>query len=158
MLGSGFGGRHHVQHRHMPRAQRLAVYWIVGILWLSGCVWLALDLAYAKRGPFRAAPHPLQPPLLLMHGVVAIASMYLFGWIGARHVLYWWPAGLKRFGGVVLATLTAVLGVSGFLLFFLSDDAAQRLTAVLHEILGVAISVAAIQHWFFGKRGRRSGR
>jgi len=153
MLDTRYGARHRHQHRHMPRAQRLAVYWIVGVLWLSGCAWLALDLMFAKRGPFGAAPHPLQPPLLLVHGVVAILSMYLFGWIGARHVLYWWPAGQRRLGGAVLAATVALLGVSGFLLFFLSDDNAQRIAAVVHEVLGVAVTVFALQHWL-SRRGR----
>jgi hypothetical protein len=154
MLESQYGARHHQRHRHMPRAQRLAVYWIVGVLWLSGCAWLALDLALAKRGPFGTAPHPLQPPLLLAHGVVAILGMYLFGWIGARHVLYWWPARLRRLGGVILAALIGLLGVSGFVLFFVSDDETQRIAAVLHEVLGVAVTVFAVQHWFLARRGR----
>ena len=138
----------------MPRAQRLAVYWIVGTLWLSGCAWLCLDWLFARRGLFGATPHPLQAPLLSVHGIVAILSMYLFGWIGSRHVLYWWPARLRRLGGALLAATIGLLAVSGFLLFFLSDDDAQRVASVAHEILGIVVSVFAIQHWFFVRRGR----
>jgi len=96
--------------------------------------------------------HPLEPPMLLAHGVIAILSMYLFGWITARHVLHWWPAGLRRVSGGALAAFIALLVVSGFALFFLTDDQWQHAAALAHDVLGVAVALFAIQHWFF--RGR----
>ena len=57
---------------------------LVGALWASGCAWLILDQFFAGRGAFGATPHPLQAPLLLLHGVLSVLSMYLFGWITAR--------------------------------------------------------------------------
>jgi hypothetical protein len=136
----------------MPRRQRFAVYLIVGALWLSGCVWLCLDELFARRGPFGNAPHPLAAPLLLVHGVVAIASMYLFGWITAHHALRWWAAGLRRSSGGILAGFLALLVASGFALFFVSSDAWQRYAAAAHDGLGIVLTLFAIQHWFFGNR------
>jgi hypothetical protein len=135
----------------MPRAQRAAIYVIVGSLWISGCAWLWLDQFAAQRGPFGKTPHPLEPPLLLAHGVAGVASLYLFGWIGARHALRWWAGGLRRASGGWLAAVAAVLIVSGFALFFVSSDAWQRYCAGTHDVLGIAITVFAIQHWFFGR-------
>jgi hypothetical protein len=139
----------------MSRRLRLCVFLLVGVLWLSGCLWLGLDQLFTKRGPFGATPHPWEPPTLLVHGVAAILSMFLFGWISARHVLRWWPGGMRRVSGGTLAAFLAVLTVTGFALFFLTDDASQRAAAVTHEVLGVAVTVSAIQHWFF--RGRTPG-
>jgi len=132
----------------MPWRSRAAVYLIMTSLWVSGCGWLLLDQLVAKRGPFGAAPHPLEPPLLLIHGVMAILAMYLLGWISARHVLRWWSAGLRRLSGGALAALLAPLVVSGFALFFVSDDEWQRRAAAIHDVIGVAVTVFAIQHWF----------
>jgi hypothetical protein len=137
----------------MPKRPRAAVYVILGALWISGCAWLLLDQCCAKRGPFGIEPHPLEPPLLLIHGVVAVVGMYLLGWITARHALRWWTAGLRRISGGVLAAMLAVLIVSGFALFFLSDDAWQRAAGLSHEVLGVVVTVFAIQHWFLHRRG-----
>jgi len=137
----------------MPKRRRLAVFLIVGALWLSGCVWLCLDLLFATHGPFGVIPHPWEPPMLLVHAITAILSMYLFGWISARHVLRWWPARLRRVSGGTLAALLGVLIVSGFALFFVSDDDWQHRVVLIHEVLGVGVTVVAIQHWFF--RGRR---
>ena len=144
-------------HPRMPRRRRLSVYLIVGALWLSGCLWLYLDQFLARPGQFGITPHPWEPALLLIHGVTAILSMYLFGWISARHILRWWPGGLRRFSGATLAALLALLVLSGFALFFLTDDAWQHRVTLIHDGLGLAVTFFAVQHWFFRKRGHESG-
>jgi hypothetical protein len=141
----------------MPRRQRTAVYVIVGALWISGCAWLYLDQFAAQRGPFGNTPHPLQPPLLLIHGVTAIASLYLFGWISARHILRWWAGDLRRLSGGALASIIALLTATGFALFFISSDAWQRYAAGAHDVLGIAVTLFAIQHWFFGRSSLQKG-
>src|SRR5277367_6441974 len=128
----------------MPRRRRVAVYLIVGVVWATGCLWLYLDQFQARRDQFGITPHPLESPILLVHGIVAILSMYLFGWIGARHILRWWAGGLRRVSGSALAAVLAVLIISGFALFFLIDDRLQHLAAVIHEVLGLAVTVFAI--------------
>src|SRR5271163_3022807 len=125
----------------MPRRQRLAVYFTMGALWLSGCLWLWLDEFMAKRGEFGVMPHPLEPAILLIHGVIAILSMYLFGWITAHHILRWWPARLRRLSGATLGTFFFLLAVSGFALFFVSDDDWQRIAVRTHDILGLGVVV-----------------
>jgi hypothetical protein len=136
----------------MPPGRRAAVYLIVGVLWISGCAWLWLDQFAAQRGPFGSTPHPLEPPLLLLHGLAAVASLYLLGWIGARHALRWWVGGLRRTSGGTLACVLALLILTGFALFFLSSDAWQRYAAGAHDVLGIAVTLFAIRHWFFGRR------
>jgi hypothetical protein len=139
----------------MPRRQRLAIYIVMGALWLSGCLWLYLDQFLAKPGQFGVTPHPLEPAILLIHGIIAILAMYLFGWITAHHILRWWPAQLRRISGGTLGTFLAILTVSGFALFFISVDEWQRGAARIHDVLGLSVTVFAIQHWFFARRRDR---
>jgi hypothetical protein len=136
----------------MPLLQRRCVYGVFGLLWLSGCAWLILDQFFESKGQFGAMPNAWQPPILLLHGVIAILSMYLLGWITARHVLRWWPARLRRLSGGTLAALFVLLTLSGFALFFVSDDRWQHVSAQVHDVLGLGITAFAIQHWFFAKR------
>jgi hypothetical protein len=136
----------------MPRRPQAAVYLIMGGLWVTGCGWLLLDQFIATRGPFGKTPHPLEQPLLLIHGITSVLSMYLLGWISARHVLRWWRGRSRRLSGGALAAMIALLVVSGFLLFFVSDDQWQHAAALIHEVLGLAVTVFAIQHWFLYKR------
>jgi hypothetical protein len=137
----------------MRLRQRFWAYSIIGLLGFSGAVWLVLDEFFAARNEFGITPHPLEGPLLLMHGVLAIVSMYLFGWIAATHVSTWWRARQRRVSGGVLTALLAVLSVSGFALFFLVADASQRIAVLVHDVLGLASVVVVLQHWFF--RGSR---
>jgi hypothetical protein len=136
----------------MPARKRFAIYTVFGALWLSGCAWLLLDQFFESKGQFGMMPHPWEPPILLVHGIIAILSMYLLGWISARHVLRWWPGRLRRLSGASLGAVMALLTSSGFALFFLSDDRWQRLAAVAHDVLGLGITAFAVQHWFFARR------
>jgi hypothetical protein len=88
----------------------------------------------------------------LAHGIIAILGMYLLGWVTAGHVLRWWPGRLRRLSGGALATLFVLLTVSGFALFFVSDDRWQRGSVFVHDVLGLGVTVFAIQHWFFARR------
>jgi hypothetical protein len=136
----------------MGRPDRTAVYLVIGGVWLSGCLWLVLDQFFAVAGPFGATPHPWQPTLLKFHGIAAVFALYLLGWVTARHVARWWPGGLRRLSGATLASCLGLLMVSGFALFFVSDDGGQRICALAHDGLGVAVTVFGIQHWFFASR------
>jgi hypothetical protein len=138
----------------MSKAQRLTVYSIVGALWLSGCLWLCLDQFFSQAGQFGRTPNSLQPPLLLLHGVVSLFSLYLFGYISTHHVLRWWRGDLRRLSGGSLATILAVLTLTGFALFFVSDDQWQHLLADTHDVLGLAVTAFALQHWLFRRRIR----
>jgi hypothetical protein len=136
----------------MSTRKRCAIYAVFGALWLSGCAWLLLDQFFEFKGSFGPTPNPWEPPILLVHGVVAILSMYLLGWVSARHALKWWPARLRRLSGATLAVIFALLSVSGFALFFVSDDRWQHVAALAHDALGLGITALAIQHWFFARR------
>jgi len=136
----------------MPKAQRLTVYLIAGALWFSGCLWLCLDQFFSEPGQFGTTPNFLEPPLLLLHGVLSLFGLYLFGYISAHHVVRWWRAGLRRLSGGSLAAILAVLTLSGFALFFISDDQWQHLLVDTHDVLGIAITAFALQHWLFRRR------
>jgi hypothetical protein len=141
-----------VSRERMSMRRRLAVYLILGALWLSGMMWLVLDQFFESQGPFGTIPSPWRPAVLLGHGALAILSMYLLGWVTARHVIRLWPGRLRRLSGAALAALLALLALSGFALFFVSDDRWQHFAAVAHEVLGLGITLLAIQHWFVARR------
>jgi hypothetical protein len=138
----------------MPPAQRYTVYAVFGALWFSGCAWLILHQFFAKADQFGNIRHPWEPKTLLLHGVVAIAATYLLGWVAARHVAQAWRSANRRLSGGSYSSCIAVLVLSGFALFFLTDDRWQQNAALAHEILGVAFAFCAIQHWCFGRRMR----
>jgi hypothetical protein len=133
--------------RVMPDPLRHTIYIGFGALWASGCLWLLLHYFVATEGEFGVIRHPWEGPLLFGHGVLAIASAYLFGWIIARHATESWRNGRRRVSGALFCAVLGALSVSGFVLFFVSSDAWQQWSARLHDVLGVTVTLFAIEHW-----------
>jgi len=139
----------------MSARQRAAIFVVFGGVWLTGCAWLCLNQFFATRGPFGTTPHPWAPALLSAHAIISILGMYLLGWLSARHIVQWWAARRRRTSGAALSALLVLLVASGFALFFLTSDRGQRVAALSHDLLGLAITVFALQHWFFVHRTPR---
>jgi hypothetical protein len=135
------------QRRLMPLSLRLTIFFVFGGVWLTGCTWLALHLYFETPDEFGVARHPWEPTLLWVHGVLSIALAYVFGWIMARHASEAWRQHKRRISGGLLTAAAAVLSISGFLLFFVTHDALQLQSARVHEVIGVLVTLFAIEHW-----------
>jgi hypothetical protein len=125
---------------------RLAVQTCSTLLWLSGGAWLTLHYFFASRGQFGSTPNAAEPALLTVHGCIAVASVFLLGWLTATHVVPRWGTGPRRPTGIVLAVVAAVLTLTGYALYY-TTDTLNGLAAAIHEIVGVAALVAALAHW-----------
>jgi hypothetical protein len=71
--------------------------------------------------------------------------------------LRWWAGNLRRLSGGALAAIVALLTATGFALFFIGSDTWQRYAAGAHDVLGIAVTLFAIQHWFFGRSSLQKG-
>jgi hypothetical protein len=131
----------------IPSALRGSLYVVATGLWLSGCSWLVLHLYFQTPTQFGAQPHAWEPPLLLVHGLLAAPALYLFGWISARHAVDGWRMARRRASGGVLFVALAVLALSGFGLYYATGDLTRATIAFVHELLGVACLVPALLHW-----------
>ena len=143
-----------VPRNRMAPSLRLAAYLLISCLWLSGCAWLLLDLFCRQHGELGSIPHPLEPPLMLGHGLLAVPVLYLLGWISPVHARDGWRFRQRRSSGGLL--WLALLSVTGFALFFVDLDAPRRAFSVTHEALGVAAGAFALMHWLprSGSAGR----
>jgi NO-binding membrane sensor protein with MHYT domain len=130
---------------------RFAVHTTFASLWLLGAAVFVLKHFFAMAGEFGPSPHPWQPPLLLVHGVIAVAATFLFGWICGDHVALTWRMRADRASGVWLLVLVAVLILTGFAAFFLVDDSWRSANGTMHELLGLALMVPWLQHLMFGR-------
>jgi len=130
----------------MRSGQRAALYLIFGGLWASGCFWLILHEFFARAGAFGPVPHPWEPPLLRLHGWMAVGGVFLLGWITARHVSDRWPQTIKRLSGLAVAGVASILALSGYALYY-TTDALHDAAAVAHEVLGAAAILFALAHW-----------
>ena len=126
----------------------------LAVLWVSGVIWLLLHYLLAKPGEFGVIRHPFEAPVLLLHGVVAMLALFLLGWFAGRHAGAA-SSGRRVASGWLLTVLTGVLVVAGCAQLFLTSAVWQSATAVLHEVLGVALLVPVLAH---GRRASATSR
>jgi hypothetical protein len=139
-------------YRPMRGGTRAAVYGVFTSLWVSGILWLVLHYAFAQQSPFGPVPNPWAVPTVHVHGLLAVAGVFLLGWVAAEHISARWGRPGSRISGYVLAAAAAVLVISGYALYY-TIGRLQDAAAGVHEILGSAALVPALAHWL--RRGRR---
>jgi hypothetical protein len=139
-------------------ALRIGTHATFAVLWLLGAAVFVLEHFYATRGEFGTTPHAWQPTLLVLHGMVAVAATFLFGWICGDHVALTWRMRADRASGVWLLLLIGVLVLTGFAAFFLVDDSLRSSVGAIHEWLGLALMVPWVMHLMFGRRPVRRAR
>ncbi len=130
----------------MSRALRTTLLGVCALLWLSGALWLLLHRVFPGRNEFGLLPNPWETPLLRVHGLVAVAAVFLFGWVGAGHIRVRWRQGVNRPSGLWLLGLAGVLVVSGYALDYTTAQP-HAVAALVHEWLGLVSIIAALAHW-----------
>jgi hypothetical protein len=130
----------------MSRGLKLAIYSLFGALWISGCYWLVLHYFFARQTDFGPVQHPWSPAVLRVHGWIAVGSVFLLGWITARHVSDRWPQMIKRVSGVATASVATLLALTGYALYY-TTDGLHDVAAVAHEVIGACAFLFALTHW-----------
>jgi uncharacterized membrane protein len=136
----------------VPNWLRRSLYSSLGLLWLSGVAWLILHWFFAREAEFGVAPHPWQPKVLVVHGVLAAVATFLFGWIAGSHVGAGWRRGAQRVSGISLIVLLVLLALTGLGSYYLTGDRARDVNALAHEIAGLLALAPALVHWATGRR------
>jgi succinate dehydrogenase hydrophobic anchor subunit len=130
----------------MSPGLRAGVFSVSALLWASGIAWLVLHLAFEPRNEFGALPHPWEATLMRVHGLLAVAGVFLLGWLGAGHVLERWRRSRNRTSGWVLLGCAVLLVLSGYALYYCVGPLHTG-SAWVHEWLGAATIIVALMHW-----------
>jgi hypothetical protein len=130
----------------MTAGLRAVVFSVCALLWTSGIAWLVVHLMFEPRNEFGALPHPWEATLMRLHGLAAVAGVFLLGWLGAGHVLERWRRARNRTSGWLLVGCAAVLVFSGYALYY-SVGPVHAGSAWVHEWLGAATLIVALVHW-----------
>src|SRR5262249_22614058 len=139
----------------MPPRLRSIVMVTFGALWLSGCYWLILHFLFSKPAEFGALEHPWAPTTLKIHGWIAVGSVFLLGWVTAGHVSDRWNQSAKRASGLAMASVAAVLAITGYALYY-TTDRVHDFAGLVHEALGAGAVLLALTHWKRRRVVRRS--
>ena len=121
----------------MTPRRKLVVRTVVFTLWLSGMVWLVLHYFGRAVGPFGSQANPAEPWALRIHGALAFLAIGGFGWLWGLHIGPGWTRGQRKWTGGLLAAITLVLIVTGYLLYYLGDETWRAWASLVHWIVGL---------------------
>ena len=124
---------------------RNSLYSSMALLWITGCLWLVLR--YYFQAEAGSPPHPLQPGLLVVHGVLALAAVFFVGWLAGSSVGESWWRGVERSTAITFLVMLGVLTVTGVCCYYVTAVNVRARLALLHETLGAIVILPAIAYW-----------
>ncbi len=133
--------------RDSPPWLRVAVHATFSLMWIVGTAVFVLRHFFEDPDVF--GPHPWQPPLTELHGILAVVATFLFGWIVADHRA---QPQRRRVSGTILVLFLVWLVVTGFAQFFLVSDEWRGIDSTLHEFVGLAFLVPWLAYVTFRSR------
>jgi hypothetical protein len=135
----------------LSRLHRRALYGVCALLWVSGACWLYFTYL---AGVDVDAPALPPPALLELHGAAAMAFLLVFGSLLPAHLPNGWRKKRQRPSGSAVVGSSAILVVSGWGLYYFSQEGLRSATSVVHSALGILLPfVMAVHVW----RARRLG-
>ena len=146
-------------HRHRPHGEsirlerwhRLVVYGISAAMAATGILWLLFHYFVHEQGAFGQKPHPLTMWWLRAHGAAAMLALVGAGSLTLTHMRRAWRLRRNRGWGGVLGMATVTLIVTGYLLYYASDEDLRSVVSLMHWIVGLACVALVPLHVRFGR-------
>lgn len=143
----------HAEHppRHrLPAWQRRALHASGVLLLLTGLVWLAVH--YSVGAGTGELPHPLEAWCLRLHGLAAMAALFVLGALAAAHVPQGWRLSRRwqlvsqQRTGLLLCALAALLVFTGYLLYYFAPEDERPWLGGGHAVAGVVMASLVLCH------------
>ena len=145
-------------HRRSARLARWQVWLLVvsgSALWLSGTAWLLLHHFGQVEGDFGPQVNPAEPWMITLHGLFLIPALLGIGGLFVAHIPKGWDHPAQRVAGIALSAFLAVIVVTGYLLYYVGDEALREWSSVIHWVLGLASPLVFFWHYLKGRALRR---
>ncbi len=128
------------------------VYGVFAVLLITGLAWLAAHfLDDGSESGMLALAWSMK-----LHGAAAMMSLSLFGMLWGPHIRNAWMRRRNRSAGAMLGTLTAVLVLTGYALYYVNGERMRQSAEVLHWLAGIVVCIALWAHIVIGRRKRKS--
>ena len=140
----------------MPRWLRRTIYGVLASSWLTGTTFFVLSRFVEVEGEFGPQKHPMQASVLAAHGACAFLMLLALGALWTNHVPAAWRSRRSRRLGISLVSITALMAISGWVLYYAAGDTLRPWIGNLHFAIGVSLPVALACHVAAGRRSRRA--
>lgn len=134
-----------------------AVYGATAALALTGIIWLVLHYFLSVSGEYGPQIHPLEPWMLRLHGAAAMAGLIVYGSLLPVHIRRAWSIRRNIALGIGLVSMMLLLTVTGYLLYYASDENARPVISAAHWILGLGVPALMFWHVVSGRKRIRIG-
>lgn len=142
-------------NQRLPRWHARSIYAGFALLLASGLGWLWLHNFVAVTGPFGPAPHPVEPVLLKLHGVIAYGFLLLLGALFPLHLRLGWAGQRSLLTGLTTLAAMALLAVTGLALYYSGGEDLRALASLSHWVVGVVAALALVSHAVRGRQHHR---
>jgi hypothetical protein len=130
-----------------PLHRRL-FYLAFGVVWGSGALWVLIECF--KDPELGSARTLLQTLGMKVHGAAMLVFLAMLGTLLA-HVRRGWILKANRLSGSFNIGINALLAITGWLLYYLSDDAAREWTSLIHWSIGLGGLPLLYAHIYLGR-------
>ncbi|HEY7168747.1 MAG TPA: DUF4405 domain-containing protein [Candidatus Binatia bacterium] len=134
-----------------PLHRRL-FYIAFGILWGSGALWVLIE--WFKDPELGAARTLLQTLSMKIHGAAMLLFLAILGTLLA-HVRRGWILKANRLSGCWIIGLNIILAVTGWLLYYLTNESFREWSSAIHWSIGLAALPLLSGHIYLGRRSTR---
>lgn len=118
---------------------------ITGIAWIIGHYFMMIE------GEFGPEKHPLEIWSLRVHGLAGFIAILWIGMLVEHHMVSYFKHKRRLWTGLSLALLSAWLGFSGYMLYYLSEDDWRLVFSLGHWIVGLLIVIIFWMHLIIKK-------
>ncbi len=134
----------------LEKFHRWLLYLVFALLWGSGGTWLFSEwFKDPELGPTRTV---LQTQSMEFHGAIMLVYIMMLGTLWT-HVRRGFALKGNRLSGSFVIGTNVILALSGWMLYYLTDDGMRRSSSTLHWVIGVALLPLLIMHILLGRLG-----
>jgi hypothetical protein len=127
---------------------RRLLYVAFGILWGSGALWILIE--WFKDPELGAARTVLQTFMMKIHGAAMLVFLAMLGTL-FTHMRRGWILKANRLSGCFNIDISALLALTGWLLYYVADDATREWASLIHWSLGLGALPLLSAHIWLGR-------
>lgn len=130
----------------VPKKFQYVLFTTLATSWISGLTFFILNQFVMIEGDFGPQKHPLQFPMISIHGFAAFMMMILFGAMIANHVPLGWKSNRLRLWGLTFLIAVTLQILTGYTLYYLATDFSREVIGYVHLAIGILLPVILTKH------------
>lgn len=138
----------------IPLNFRKFLFSLLTTSYVTGITFFVLKTWFVVEGEFGPEKHPLQFPMLMIHGASAFLLMMCYGALLAGHVPSAWKLKRSRYLGISLISVFTFQIITAYLLYYLANEEIRNIVGYCHLFTGISIPFILTTHIIAGVKSR----